>query len=57
MLILSRRVGESIVIGTDIIVTVTQVGRDGKVRIGVHAPPSIRVDREEIRQRTERRIV
>jgi carbon storage regulator len=56
MLILSRRSGESIKIGDDIIVTVTQIDvrGQGRVRIGVHAPPQTRVDREEVRDRIDR---
>lgn len=53
MLILSRKVGQSIKIGDDIIVTVTQVDRGGLVRIGVAAPPKVRVDREEVRDRID----
>jgi carbon storage regulator len=50
MLVLSRKVGESIVIGDCITVTVTSI--DGtKARIGISAPPEVRVDREEIRRR------
>jgi carbon storage regulator len=55
MLILSRRVNETILIGDDIQVTVTQVdGRSGAVRIGVKAPREMAVDREEVRQRKAR---
>ena len=49
MLVLSRRVGESIVIGEDIIVTVLEV-RGEVVRVGVDAPRSVSVHREEIMQ-------
>jgi len=49
MLVLSRREGESIVIGNDIVVTVLEV-RGGQVRIGVNAPRSLQVHREEIFQ-------
>ncbi len=49
MLVLSRREGESIVIGNDIVVTVLEV-RGGQVRIGVSAPRSLQVHREEIFQ-------
>ena len=49
MLVLTRKVGEQIVIDGNIIVTVTAV--DGnKVRIGVSAPPKVRIDRAEIHQ-------
>jgi carbon storage regulator len=47
MLVLSRRVGESIVIGEDITVTVLEV-RGDVVRVGVNAPRSVTVHREEI---------
>jgi carbon storage regulator len=47
MLILSRRLGESVTIGDDIIVTV--VGISGsQIRLGISAPKAIRVLREEI---------
>ncbi|MFZ5832951.1 MAG: carbon storage regulator CsrA [Planctomycetota bacterium] len=47
MLVLSRRVGERIVIGQDIWVTVLEV-RGDKVRLGIEAPPGVPVHREEI---------
>ncbi len=50
MLVLSRRLGEQIVIGGEIRITVVAV-QGNKVRIGITAPPDIRVDREEISQR------
>lgn len=47
MLILSRKVGESVVIGTD--VTVVVLGVNGRrVRVGIKAPNSIDIFREEI---------
>lgn len=52
MLILTRRTGESICIGNDITVTVTGIN-GGQVRIGVTAPHSISVDREEIRKKKD----
>lgn len=48
MLLLSRRVGETIVIGDDIYVTVMQVSRY-TVRLGFTAPANIRIDRPELR--------
>lgn len=52
MLILTRRVGESINIGDEITVTVLGV-KGNQIRIGVAAPKSMRVDREEVRQRID----
>jgi carbon storage regulator len=54
MLILTRRVGETIVINKDIRVTVLE--SDGRgIRIGVSAPPDVPVDREEIHIKKEGR--
>jgi carbon storage regulator len=50
MLVLSRRVGEQIVIGDDIRITVVAV-QGNRVRIGVSAPPTVCVDRREINER------
>ena len=50
MLVLSRRVGEEIVIDGDIRVTIVAV-RGDRVRVGITAPPSVPVDRQEIHQR------
>tara|TARA_R110000868_G_scaffold222267_1_gene474173 strand:+ start:203 stop:487 length:285 start_codon:yes stop_codon:yes gene_type:complete len=47
MLVLSRTVGQVIVVGDDIRITVVEI-RGDKVRIGVDAPRSVSVDREEI---------
>jgi carbon storage regulator len=47
MLVLSRRSGESITIGEDIVVTVVAIGMN-QVRIGITAPSQVRVLREEI---------
>jgi carbon storage regulator len=52
MLILTRRVGETIRIGNDIDITVLGVNGQ-QVRIGVTAPKTVRVDREEVRERIE----
>lgn len=48
MLVLSRRTGESVVIGDDVVVTVLEVKGDGGVRLGIDAPRSTRVHRAEV---------
>ena len=50
MLVLTRRVDETIVINGDIHVTVVAI-RGDQVRLGITAPPSVRVDRQEIHER------
>ena len=50
MLILTRRVGETLMIGNDVSVTVLGV-KGNQVRIGVNAPKDIAVHREEIFER------
>ncbi len=50
MLILTRRSGEALHIGDDVIVTVLGV-KGNQVRIGISAPRSVPVDREEIFER------
>jgi carbon storage regulator len=52
MLVLSRRVGESVVIGDDVTVTVLEV-RGDVVRVGVDAPRSVAVHREELLRELE----
>ena len=51
MLVLSRKVGEVLMIG-DAVVTVVKINRDS-VRIGITAPPSVSVDRLEVRKAKE----
>lgn len=52
MLILTRRVGESLMIGDEVNVTVLGV-KGNQVRIGVNAPRDVSVHREEIYQRIQ----
>ncbi len=53
MLILTRRVGETIMIGDDVAVTVLGV-KGNQVRVGVNAPKETSVHREEIYERIKR---
>ena len=50
MLVLTRRIGEQIVIDGMITVAVVAI-RGDKVRLGISAPPSVRVDRSEVHER------
>jgi len=51
MLILMRRLGESIKIGDNITVTVMGIEHHNRVKLGVDAPKDIPVDREEVHNR------
>ncbi len=53
MLVLTRRVGEAIMIGDHIRVVVVKV-KGETIRLGVQAPAPIRVDRQEVHKRRER---
>ncbi len=47
MLVLSRKLGESVQVGDGIVIRIVEVRRS-RVRIGIEAPPSVRIQREEI---------
>jgi carbon storage regulator len=47
MLVLSRKLTESICIGEGVTVTILEV-RQGRVRLGIDAPPCVRIQREEV---------
>ena len=47
MLVLTRRLGESIVIGHDIVVTIVEI-KGGQTRIGISAPREVQIHRQEI---------
>ena len=53
MLILTRRVGETLMVGNDVTVTVLGV-KGNQVRVGINAPKSVAVHREEIFARIQR---
>ncbi len=50
MLAISRKYGERVLIGDDIIVTVIRIDR-GKVRLAFEAPRDVSIDRAEVRER------
>lgn len=52
MLVLTRRPNESIIIANNIKITVVSVG-PGRVKLGIEAPPNVRVDRQEIHDKIE----
>ena len=54
MLILTRRVGEKLIIGDDVVVTVLGV-KGSQVRVGINAPREVQVHREEVYDKIQKR--
>ena len=52
MLIISRKLGQRIYIGEDVVITVTMID-EHRVGLGITAPADVIIDREEIRQRKQ----
>jgi carbon storage regulator len=50
MLVLSRRAGEAIVVGEDVVLTVLSV-QGSTIRLGIKAPADVAVDRQEVHER------
>ena len=55
MLILTRREGESVLIGDDVTITVLRV-KGNQVRLGINAPKNVAVQREEISERVRAEV-
>lgn len=53
MLVLSRQLDESIMIGDDIVITIVDI-RGDKIRLGIAAPPNIAIHRQEIYEAIQR---
>jgi carbon storage regulator len=53
MLILTRRVGETVIVGNDVAVTIVSV-KGNQIRIGISAPKNVSIHREEIYERIRR---
>ncbi len=47
MLVLTRKLGESVVIGNDIVVTVSDI-KNGQIKLGITAPKDVTINREEV---------
>jgi carbon storage regulator len=52
MLVLSRKIGEQVIINDNIVVTITEI-KGNRVRLGIAAPADVRIDRAEIHQRLQ----
>ena len=55
MLVLTRRISESLIIGDDIVITILGI-KGNQIRIGITAPKNTAVDREEIYLKKQREI-
>jgi carbon storage regulator len=55
MLVLSRKIGERLVIGEGVVVQVLAVRR-GQIRLGISAPPSVHIRREELPELPEKAV-
>ena len=55
MLVLSRKMSERILIGGDIAITIVRIGKD-VVRIGIDAPKTMNIVREEISEKSSRKV-
>jgi len=55
MLVLTRRIGEAILIADDVVVTLLDI-RGSRVRLGVSAPNAVRVVRQEVLERVARTL-
>ena len=53
MLILTRRVGERLIIGDDVTITILSI-KGNQIRIGIDAPREVKVHREEVFQRIQK---
>jgi carbon storage regulator len=54
MLILTRKVGETIMIGDEVTVTIVGINTGNQVRVGINAPKNVAVNREEVHERIQR---
>lgn len=55
MLVLSRKVGQKILVGDDVTITLTRISGD-KARIGIEAPKDVPIFREEVERRQEAEV-
>ena len=52
MLVLTRKIGEGIIIGDDIRITVVEV-KNGGIRLGIEAPADVKIHRQEVYERIQ----